>query len=194
MEGGGGGGGVRVKEIFPEGSASSQGRIVPGDVILQINDQNVQNLDFDTIMDMISSSPPRVRLIMGDDLGIFDMPKNVQATLKQSKDAFFIDAIVRETVREIRRRGQQSPLGDLLKVEIIVGAGVQPSVMKDGRRVMKGMARFFAIFSTDGVSTYSCNVATTGIQNEEEGVIQIISLSCAKDEGLGQTYDLIREG
>jgi len=71
----------------------------------------------------------------------------------------------------------------LIDVEVVIGAGVQDSGTK-------GMARFFAIFSTDSVSTYSCNVSATGIKSEN-GDIKIVYLSCAKDEGLGQTYDLI---
>lgn len=85
-------------------------------------------------------------------------------------------------VREIRRNGR---LGDVIQVEVVIGAGSR----ENGQR---GMARFFAIFSTDGVSTYSCNVAASGIR-QEDGSIKIVSLSCAKDEGLGQTHDLIRE-
>lgn len=173
--------GVRVKEIRSEGSAASS-RIVPGDVLVQVGDQSVEDLDFDTIMDLIVSSPPKVRLTVGDGLGTFDMPRNVVSMLKSKEDAYFIDAVVREAVREIRRNGR---LGDLIKVEVIVGAGVQ----KDGTR---GLVRFFAIFSTDGVSTYSCNVASTGIR-QSDGTIKIVSLSCAKDEGLGQTFDLIKE-
>ena len=58
--------------------------------------------------------------------------------------------------------------------------------------------------TTDGgLSTYSCNVSATGVREhiEDDGndnkknnnQIRIVSLSCAKDEGLGQTYDLIYE-
>jgi hypothetical protein len=173
--------GVRVKEIRPEGSAASS-RIVPGDVLVQVGDENVETLDFDSIMELIVSSPRQVRLTVGDGLGVLDMPRNVVNLLKSKEDAYFIDAVVREAVREIRRNGR---LGDLIKVEVIVGAGVQ----NDGTR---GLVRFFAIFSTDGVSTYSCNVASTGIR-QADGTIKIVSLSCAKDEGLGQTFDLIKE-
>lgn len=95
---------------------------------------------------------------------------------------------MRQAVRELRKR--KSKLGDVLNVEVIVGAGVS----NGGSR---GMTRFFAIFSTDGVSTYSCNVSATGIRlKEKDGDderIEIVALSCAKDEGLGQTYDLIQE-
>jgi hypothetical protein len=44
----------------------------------------------------------------------------------------------------------------------------------------------------DGVSTYSCNISATGVKQNDKS-IQIVALACAKDEGLGQTYELIRE-
>ena len=122
------------------------------------------------------------------------MPKNVVKMLKTKEEAFFVDAVVRKAVREIRKNGS---LGDLMNVEVIVGAGIQ----EGGNRAL---VRFFAIFSTDGgVSTYSCNVAAAGVRRtqgdnvggttNEINSIEIVSLSCAKDEGLGRTFDLIRE-
>jgi hypothetical protein len=116
-------------------------------------------------------------------LGRMDMPKNILRTLKTEEDAFFVDAVVREAVREIRR---YKKLGDLVRVEVIIGAAVK----EEGRR---GLVRFFALFSTDGVSTYSCNVSATGVRQPDDGGIQIVSLSCAKDEGLGRTFDIILE-
>jgi hypothetical protein len=180
-----GGGGVKIKELVQDGAAaSSTGRtIVPGDVLLQVDDTDVSTLDFDSVMDLLISASPYVSLTLGDGLGQMDMPKNVAKSLKTPKEAFFVDAVVREAVREIRRNGRR--LGDLLNVEVIIGAGVK----EEGTR---GLVRFFAIFSTDGVSTYSCNVSATGVQ-QNDGSIQIVSLSCAKDEGMGQTYDLIQE-
>ena len=65
---------------------------------------------------------------------------------------------------------------------MIIGAGVQ----EEGKL---GQTRFFAIFSTDGVSSYSCNVSATGRRKGK--TIEIVSLSAAKDEGLGQTYQFI---
>jgi hypothetical protein len=67
-----------------------------------------------------------------------DIPKNVLKTLEPD-EAFLVDDVVRKAVREIRRSGKQ--LGDLLKVEVVIGAGVK------GERCM---VRFFAISSTDG--------------------------------------------
>ena len=190
-------GGVQVKEISDRGSAAlSSSDIVPGDVLLQVDEANVEQADFDTVMDTLLNAESPITLTLGDGLGIMDMPKNVVKQLKSQEDAFLIDEVVRQTVRVLRKRfiGQ---LGNLLKVEVIVGAGVTPIEEETKRKVM---VRFFAIFSTDGVSTYSCNVSATGIvddeEQEEEGdnqnkKIDIVSLSCAKDEGLGRTFDLI---
>jgi hypothetical protein len=188
---GGGSGGVRVKELVPDGAAAST-KMVPGDVLLQIDQTDVSSSDFDSVMDLLISAQKTVTMTLGDGLGQLNMPKNVVKTLKTPEDAFFVDAVVREAVREIRRKGRR--LGDLLQVEVIIGVGVKE---QEGKR--RAMVRFFAIFSTDGVSTYSCNVSATGVRaqddddNYDDSNIEIVSLSCAKDEGLGQTYDLIQE-
>ena len=195
----GGNSGVKVLEILKdEGSAWKSGRVAPCEVLLQIDGTDVSRSSFDSVMEILTTptkSSSR-NIVLGDGLGQFDMPKNVLQRLETKDDAFFVDAVVREAVRFIRRDGR---LGDLLNVEVIVGAGV--STERDS--TVRGMVRFFAIFSTDGATTYSCNVAATGIRpgssdktnnkNDPNKDIQIISLSCAKDEGLGRTYDLIRE-
>ncbi|KAL9179612.1 hypothetical protein ACHAXT_008902 [Thalassiosira profunda] len=176
-------GGVKVKDLVEGGAAATNTDIVPGDVLLQVNKKDVSALDFDSVMDLLisldESSP--VGLTLSDGLGTMDMPKNVVKQLKTTEDAFFVDAVVRQAVRDLRKRSNK--LGDLLKVEVIIGAGVQD----EGKR---GQVRFFAIFSTDGVTSYSCNVSATGIRKEDGGV-EIVSLSAAKDEGLGQTYEFI---
>lgn len=172
--------GVQVKEII-EGGVAESTKMVRGDVLLQVNDVDVTTYDFDSVMDLLISTDGSIDLTLGDGLGQMDMPKNVLKLLKSTEDAFFVDAVVREAVRECRRRSGK--LGDLLQVEVIVGAGV---------RDLRGQVRFFAIFSTDGVSTYSCNVSATGVREGDESV-QIVALSCAKDEGLGQTLELIKE-
>eukprot|EP00546_Thalassionema_frauenfeldii_P015921 CAMPEP_0178897178 /NCGR_PEP_ID=MMETSP0786-20121207/1597_1 /TAXON_ID=186022 /ORGANISM="Thalassionema frauenfeldii, Strain CCMP 1798" /LENGTH=202 /DNA_ID=CAMNT_0020567689 /DNA_START=106 /DNA_END=714 /DNA_ORIENTATION=- len=175
------GSGVQVKELV-EGGAAASTDIVPGDVLLQVNEVDVSKSDFDSVMDLLLSiEETPISLTLGDGLGQMDMPKNVIKLLKSTEDAFFVDGVVRQAVRECRKR--TSTMGDLLKVEVIFGAGVQGD---------RGQVRFFAIFSTDGVSTYSCNVSATGVK-QEDGTLQIVSLSCAKDEGLGQTFELIRE-
>lgn len=193
--------GVRVKEVNDGGSASTSDQIVAGDIIRSINGVDVTASDFDTVMDLlVSSTLPIIKLDMGDGLGTMDMPPNVVKMLKSSQDAFLVDAVVRKTVREIRKEnGGRKRLGDLLKVEVIIGAGV--TTKNDTNRVM---VRFFAIFSTDGVSSYSCNVSATANVNDnknkeeiilpiDDSNIKIVSLSCAKDEGLGQIYQLISE-
>jgi hypothetical protein len=194
---GGGSGGVRVKELVPDGAAAASTKMVPGDVLLQIDQTDVSSFDFDSVMDLLMKSTQKettVTMTLGDGLGQLNMPKNVVKTLKTPEDAFFVDAVVREAVREIRRKGRRL-IGDLLQVEVIIGVGVKE---QEGKR--RAMVRFFAIFSTDGVSTYSCNVSATGVQrqdedddDDDESNIEIVSLSCAKDEGLGRTYDLIQE-
>lgn len=173
-------GGVQLKEIV-EGGAAESTKMVSGDVLLQVNDIDVANYDFDSIMNLLISTEGSMALTLGDGLGQMDMPKNVVKFLKSTEDAYFVDAVVREAVRECRRRCKK--LGDLLQVEVIVGAGVKE---------IRAQVRFFAIFSTDGVTTFSCNVSATGVR-QRDGSIQIVALSCAKDEGLGQTLDIIRE-
>jgi hypothetical protein len=181
-----GGGGVMVKELVEDGAALISGAIAPGDVLLQVDDTDVSEADFDSVMECLMAAPSKVQLVIGDGLGTMDMPKNVLQTLKTPQEAMLVDSVVRAAVREIRTRGAR--LGDLVKVEIIIGAGVRDN----GKRCL---VRFFALFSTDGVSTYSCNVSATGLirSSEDDESINIVALSCAKDEGLGQTIDLIRE-
>ena len=176
-----GSGGVQVKELVDGGAAATYSDIVPCDVLLQVNDSDVSTLDFDSVMHILSLDKDKCRLTLGDGLGQLNMPKNVVKQLKTTEDAFFIDSVVRKAVREIRKRN--NILGDLISVEVIIGAGVQ----EEGKQ---GQARFFAIFSTDGVSSYSCNVSATG-RCRDDGSIDIVNLSAAKDEGLGQTYQFI---
>ena len=190
--------GVKVLEVLKDeetaGSAWKSQRVAPGEILLDIDGSDVSKSSFDNVMDILTTpSTNSFRTItLGDGLGQFDMPKNVVQRLETTEDAFFVDAVVREAVRAIRRDGR---LGDLLNVEVIVGAGVTTE-----KNTVRGMVRFFAIFSTDGVTTYSCNVSATGLRSSDETSIdekdpnkdiEIISLSCAKDEGLGRTYDLI---
>lgn len=181
------GGGVKVKDLVEGGAAATRTDIASGDVLLRVDDRDVSALEFDAVMDLLASlddaSP--VRLALSDGLGRMDMPKNVARPLRTTEDAFLVDAVVRRAVRELRRR--KGRLGDLLRVEVIVGAGVRDD--EGGRR--RGQARFFAIFSTDGGATsYSCNVSATGVRGED-GSVEIVSLSAAKDEGLGQTFEFI---
>lgn len=196
-------GGVKVAQIVNDGSAFAHNnknnsiKIVPGDVLIQIDDTNVSTFNFDSVTSLLSSSSnnKKVKLTLGDGLGQLNMPPNVIRQLKSTPDAYFIDAVVRQAVREIRNDGR---LGDLLFVEVIIGAGVQSN-----NEESVGKVRFFAIFSTDGgSSTYSCNVSATGVRSinnqkkgnddeNDEDCVRITSLSCAKDEGLGRTFDLI---
>ena len=104
-------------------------------------------------------------------------------------DAVKIDKVVREARAVLRERlasesGLRSELGEFLRVETIVGAGVQ----RDG----SVKVRFFGIFSRDdGKSSYSCNISATGVIGD--GGIEFTALSCAKDEGWGRTIGVIRD-
>lgn len=187
------GGGVKVLSLIKDGNAEKTNYIAPGDVLLEINNEDVSQSDFDSVMGILTTptEDSSVSLKFGDGLGLMDIASNLQKTLNaQNQDLFLIDATVREAVREVRL---SQKLGDVVKVEIIIGANI---LEENESKVCK--VRFFAIFSTDGITTYSCNVSAKGVvlvnsKGEDEG-ITITSLTCAKDEGLGQTVDLIVEG
>ena len=191
------GNGVQVASTTPGGAADQNG-IIRGDVLLQIFDRDVTTSDFDTVMGILVDSPTdkEIHLTFSDGLGRMDIAPNLAKTL-DVRELLMADQVVRAAVREIRKRGVESTggsglgsgsihsLGDLLRVEIVIGAGVR----KDG----SCMVRFFAIFSRDGVTTFSCSVSATGVHvDENDGTaVDIVALSCAKDEGWGQTVDLI---
>lgn len=169
--------GVQVESLVEGGTAAESGNVAPGDVLLEVDGQDVSTSDFELV-----SAPEQLRLTLGDGLGRMDIAKTLASRLSP-EEAMLTDSVVRAAVRQIRKDGR---LGDLLNVEIVIGAGVQ----EDGNRCL---VRFFGIFSTDkGGTTYSCNVSATGVR-QGDGIIDIVSLSCAKDEGLGQTIDLILE-
>ena len=145
----GGGGGVYVKEVIPQRSADNSRSIVAGDVLLQIGDENVSDQDFDTVMEMLMTASSPVTLTLGDGLGILDMPKNVVRTLQSTEDAYFIDAVVRQAVREIRR-DHKAAVGQLVRVEVVVGAGVEKQTSSPQGKFnqkLRGRVRFFAIFN-----------------------------------------------
>ena len=166
------------------GAADSSGAIVKGDALVAVDGRDLTQADFDSAMDALITAPGDrpLDIVLSDGLGRMDIAKNLAKSLS-SAEAVFADATVRAAVRQVRKIGTQ--LGDLLSVEIVIGAGVQDDT--DTCKV-----RFFAIFSTDSVSTYSCSVSATG-RKGPDGAVEITQLSCAKDEGWGQTYDLIRE-
>jgi len=181
-----------VEGLQAAGSAAAGGvDIAPGDRLVRIGGEDVASEDFDAVMRILQDAPETLTLEFDDGLGRLDITPNLARSL-QPQDAVFADLVVRAAVREVRRRVQeeeelQASLGALLRVEILLGAGVQG----DGRCLV----RFFAIFSTGGGgSTYSCNVSATGRRKAGDGgEIEITALSCAKDEGWGRTIDLIRE-
>lgn len=175
------GGGVRVESLAPDGAAAACG-VAPGDVLLRVGETDVSDFDFDSVMDLLAASPEKMQLTLGDGLGRMDMAKNVAKTL-EPEQAFFVDAVVRQAVREARRKGT---VGDVESVEIVIGAGFQDN----GQQCL---VRFFAIFSRDGgVSTFTGQVSATGVRSsDDEGKVEILKLSVAKDEGLGKTVDLV---
>lgn len=177
--------GVQVASLVEGGAADRSGAIVKGDALVSVDGRDLSRAEFDAAMDAIIAAreDKPLDLVLSDGLGRMDIAKNLGSKL-QPDDAIFADAVVRKAVRSVRRIGTQ--LGDLISVEIVIGAGVRDS----GSTCQ---VRFFAIFSTDSVTTYSCSVAATGVKNESSGDIDIVALSCAKDEGWGQTIDLIRE-
>ena len=178
--------GVCVESLVDGGAAQASGKVAPGDVLLRIGDAEVGDWDFDRVMAALQEAPASLSLTLSDGLGRLDITPNLAKSLS-AEDAVLADAVVRQAVREIRADGEaQRELGVLRRVEILLGAGVR----EDGRCLV----RFFAIFSTGGSSSYSCNVSATGRRAGADGAIEISALSCAKDEGWGRTIDLKREG
>lgn len=177
--------GVKVASLIEGGNAELSSAIFPGDVLLSVQGIDLSAADFDTAMDVLIEAPAgrELALRFSDGLGTMDIAKNLLKSM-ETKDLYFVDDVVRLAVRKIRTIGY-AQLGDLLKVEIVIGAGVRDNGLTCA-------VRFFALFSTDTVTTYSVNVSATG-RRSEDGKIKIVSLSCAKDEGWGQTVDLIRE-
>lgn len=177
--------GVQVASLVEGGAADASGTIVKGDALVALEGTDLTQADFDTAMDALIAAPDDrlLDITLSDGLGRMDIAKNLAKSLS-AEEAIFADATVRAAVRQVRKIGTQ--LGDLLSVEIVIGAGV-----RDNGKTCQ--VRFFAIFSTDTVSTYSCSVSATGSKGTNGDDIEITQLSCAKDEGWGQTYDLIRE-
>jgi len=187
-------GGVRF-EAFQEGGAAALAAadgsvdVAPGDRLLMVGDTDCSLESFENIMSIITEADSPVRLTVDDGLPRLDITPNLAKSLTPDV-ASMADRTVRAAVRECRRivgasAELQTLLGTLLRVEILLGAGMRA----DGRCLV----RFFGIFSTDGGgTTYSCNVSATGSEDANEGM-EILALSCAKDEGWGRTIDLRRE-
>lgn len=196
---GGKGGGVRVESMSPGGAAALNGMVSPGDVLLSVGGKDVSTSSFDTAMETLIEAPPgKIRMTMGDGLGRMNMAQNLAKKLS-SEEAFFVDAVVRAAVRVARVKRK---MGDVTAVEIVVGAGFRDEEDGGGGE-QRCLVRFFALFSKDaGMSTMTCQVSAIGVRrplrpggvpiNGDEGrEVAIISLSCAKDEGLGSTITLI---
>lgn len=152
--------GLQVESLKAGGAAEQSGLIVCGDVLKKIGRVDVSQSDFDSVMGMLIAAPSDklIDLTFSDGLGMMDIAPNL-AKNTGSENLFVIDEVVRAAVREIRKDASaKGKLGNLTKVENIIGAGVQ-----NGRC----MVRFFAIFSRDDVSTFSCSVSATGIKRDD---------------------------
>ena len=195
--GGGGSAGVVVVSLVEGGAAQESGEVRPGDRLSRVDGADVSTLDFDAVMDALVAAPETLTLRLsrelparGDDSAPLDIVANLAKRLSPS-DAVQVDKVVRQARAVLRDRlesepGLRSELGEFLRIETIVGAGVQ----RDG----SVKVRFFGIFSTDGASfsSYSCNVAATG-RIADDGAVTIVGLECAKDEGWGRTVGVVRE-
>ncbi len=196
-EAGGGAAGVVVASLVEGGAAEESGAVRAGDRLSRVDGADVTTLDFDAVMDALVAAPETLALrlsralpVRGDDDAPIDIVANLATRLPLS-DAVQVDKVVRMARSVLRDRlssepGLQSELGEFLRVESIVGAGVQ----RDG----SVKVRFFGIFSTDGAlsSSYSCNVSATG-RVADDGTVTIVTLECAKDEGWGRTIGVVRE-
>ena len=99
-----------------------------------------------------------------------------------------VDRVVRAARAELRAQLAADPalkaeLGELLRVEQIVGAGVQ----NDGVTVKV----LLGIFSRDDGGRATGNISATGVIGD--GDVEFTALSCAKDEGWGRTIGVIRD-
>ena len=193
--------GLILDEVTPDGSdgvevgatqedsnaEKSETFIGLGDRLLSVGGFDVAKLNFDSVMEKLIDADSPVELTMAraayaDDDKPLDITPNLIKSLS-SEDAVLVDKVVRAARSAVRANPQAArDLGRLLRIEIVLGAGVQ----KDG----SVKVRFFGIFSTTGGAdgSYSCNVSATGV--EEGGEVKITKLSCAKDEGWGRTIDL----
>jgi hypothetical protein len=189
------GSGVVVESLVEGGAAATSGAVRPGDWLVRVDGTDASKLGFDDVVELLSEAPDPLELTLsrllpakGDDSAPIDIAANLAKGIKPA-DAVQIDKVVREARRVLRERtaseqSLQAELGEFLRIETIVGAGVQ----RDGTVKV----RFFGIFSTDGVfSSYSCNVSATG-RVGADGAVTISALECAKDEGWGRTIGVIR--
>jgi len=186
------GGSVEVVGLQEGSNADECGLICVGDRLLSVGGRDVSALGFDLVMEALRESPSPVSLSLArcaypDDDSPLDITANLVKSLS-STEALLTDRVVRAARSAVRLSPlARRELGRLLRVEIVVGAGVQKE-----KRTIK--VRFFGIFTTGGVvdstDTYSCNISATGVLDNADAV-RITKLSCAKDEGWGRTIDLI---
>ena len=184
--------GVEVSSLVAGSAAEASGLVRAGDRLIEVGGEQVGTLGFDGVMEALRAAPPTVELVLartvyaGDELPL-DVTPNLAKSLS-TEHAIAVDKVVRAAREELRASPRAArELGRLLKVEIVIGAAVRP----DERTVC---VRFFAIFSTTGIaggSSYSCNVSATGVVDTGSSRVDITKLSAAKDEGWGQTVDIL---
>ena len=137
--GSGGTSGVVVVSLVEGGAADESGDVRPGDRLSRVDGADVYKLDFDTVMEVLAAAPETLALRLsrklparGDDSAPLDIVANLAKQLAKGPpgDAVKIDKVVREARAVLRERlasesGLRSELGEFLRVETIVGAGVQ---------------------------------------------------------------------
>jgi hypothetical protein len=150
--GGGGTAGVVVVSLVEGGAAEESGEVRPGDRLCVVDGADVSKLDFDAVMAALVAAPETLTLRLsrklparGDDNAPLDIVANLANQLAKGapEDAVKIDKVVRRARVVLRERlatetGLRSELGEFLRIETIVGAGVQ----RDG----SVKVRFFRFF------------------------------------------------
>ena len=139
-------------ELLEGGAAFESGEIKEGDVLMRVGRADVSKLDFDAVMAALVAAPETLTLRLsrklparGDDNAPLDIVANLANQLAKGapEDAVKIDKVVRRARVVLRERlatetGLRSELGEFLRIETIVGAGVQ----RDG----SVKVRFFRFF------------------------------------------------
>jgi hypothetical protein len=173
------GGAVEVGSLQAGSNAERSGQVHAGDTLLKVGDADVSASGFDAVMATIIEAPSPLTLTLrratyADDAAPLDITPNLAKSLALD-DAIKVDRVVRAARAAVRASPVAArELGRLLRIEIVLGAGVQ----RDG----SVKVRWFGIFSSTGSSgdSYSCNVSATGVLDEATDEVTITKLSCAK--------------
>lgn len=57
-------GAVIIHEVYPDGAAAFDGRLKPGDVILQVNDENLRNAPHEQAIASLRQTPSIIRMVV----------------------------------------------------------------------------------------------------------------------------------